>query len=89
MRIPQPRCVPARSQQSGPRAADCEEPPNPANVECRKCNEGDVDPDHMSTSRLPTVVVGHFAKDCPQGSGWDYKNQPTPNAPTSLCLPLF
>ncbi|KAI8403246.1 hypothetical protein FOFC_16683 [Fusarium oxysporum] len=26
---------------SGHRAADCEEPPNPANVECRKCNESE------------------------------------------------
>ncbi|RFN49562.1 hypothetical protein FIE12Z_6186 [Fusarium flagelliforme] len=45
--------------QSGHRAADCEEPPNPANVECRKCNE---------------VVVGHFAKDCPQGGGRACRN---------------
>lgn len=58
---------------SGHKVADCEEPPNPANVECRKCNEG-ILPLHLSPSLILIVAVGHFAKDCPQGGGRACRN---------------
>src|SRR4051794_16712100 len=58
---------------SGHKVADCEEPPNPANVECRKCNEG-MSILCVSISRLLTFVVGHFAKDCPQGGSRACRN---------------
>lgn len=52
------------------RATDCPEPRSAEGVECKKCNEGSLTPeDHIYAVLTQASVVGHFAKDCPQGGG--------------------
>ncbi|KAL2386934.1 hypothetical protein RJZ90_000240 [Blastomyces dermatitidis] len=62
--------------QPGHRSSECTEPRSAEGVECKKCNEGKPDDALRCTwgKLLTFSIVGHFAKDCPQGGSRACRN---------------